>query len=78
MNKKSKGRRSEYKSKTLMEDNGYVCTRSAASNGTFDLVCFRKDSIILLQVKSGRWPGRNEIKAVVKTNPPLAASSTST
>ncbi|MGH9936052.1 MAG: hypothetical protein ACREAM_07390 [Blastocatellia bacterium] len=64
MNTAHKGRRAEYKSIALLEASGYVCIRAAASKGVFDLVAVRSDSVAFVQVKSGRWPGADEMRAM--------------
>jgi Holliday junction resolvase len=66
MNAKRKGARAEYKSIVLLEAAGYVCTRAAASLGVFDLIAVGAADILLVQVKSNRWPGRAELEAIAK------------
>ena len=51
-NKKAKGSRQERKVKKLLENQGYICLKSAASLGIFDLVCFNGREIRFIQVKS--------------------------
>lgn len=34
--------------------------RAAGSKGAFDLVGFRRDGVVLVQVKSGVWPSPEE------------------
>jgi Holliday junction resolvase len=64
MNNKAKGSRNEHKSITLLEKQGYKCTRAAASLGTFDIVAISATDIILLQVKTRDWPGRAEMESI--------------
>lgn len=62
MNSKAKGNRSEYKTMRYLEKRGYRCTRSAASLGEWDVVAVGVDDVLLVQVKSNRWPGHNEMR----------------
>jgi Holliday junction resolvase len=66
MNTKRKGNRNEYKSIALLEAAGYACTRAAASLGAFDIIAIGADDVLLVQVKSNRWPGRAEMSAIAK------------
>lgn len=51
-----KGRRAEWRVRSVLEEDGYVVVRSAASKGPIDLVAIHpeKREILLIQVKSGR------------------------
>lgn len=62
MNKKKKGTRREYQSMELIRSLGYHCIRSSASRSPFDIVCFSEEDIILLQIKSGKWPSQVEVQ----------------
>lgn len=65
MDCKSKGSRSERKAKALLEGMGYtLVVRSGASLGLFDLVALGIDkaSVLLLQIKSNRKPGKFEME----------------
>lgn len=64
MNTAAKGRRAEYKSRKLFEALGYRVIRAAASKGTFDLACFGKTDVKLIQVKCGNKPSKKEFKAM--------------
>ena len=64
MNRKRKGTQREHKSIALLEAQGYKCTRAAASLGAFDIIAIRSDSILLVQVKSNRWPASEEMEAI--------------
>jgi len=64
MNAKAKGSRTEYKSIALLESQGYKCTRAAASLGVFDIVAIGPADIQLVQVKSNRLPGTEEMEAI--------------
>ena len=64
MNAKRKGNRNEHKSIALLEKEGYLCTRGAASLGTFDIIAIGAKGILLVQVKSNRWPESKEMEAI--------------
>lgn len=64
MNTAAKGRRNEYKSIKILEAGGYLCTRAAASKGTFDLVGIGSTDLVLVQVKTRDWPGTSEMEAL--------------
>ncbi len=52
MNTARKGRRFEYKTRKLLERVGYVCTRSAASKGHWDIIALGSPGTVrLVQVK---------------------------
>jgi hypothetical protein len=59
---KAKGTKNEYKSMRYLEAMGYRCTRSAASLGEWDIIGIGTDDVVLVQVKSNRWPGRPEME----------------
>ena len=60
MNAKRKGSRAEHRSMKLLEASGYACTRAAASLGVFDIIGISSTDVVLVQVKSNRWPGTEE------------------
>lgn len=53
MNTKKKGGRAERKCMALLEAAGYLCTRSGASLGVFDVIAIGAIQIRCIQVKSG-------------------------
>jgi len=58
---KAKGARRELQTKELLElTEGYKITKSGGSLGEWDLVGFREDGAILVQVKSNHMPGPEE------------------
>lgn len=61
MNRASKGRRNEHRSRDLLTADGYLVTRAAASKGAFDLIGVRHDGFVLCQVKSNAWPSSAEM-----------------
>jgi Holliday junction resolvase len=64
MNAKAKGSRTEYKSIALLEAQGYKCTRAAASLGVFDIIAIGPTDIQLVQCKSNRWAGAEEMETM--------------
>lgn len=62
MNARAKGNRNERRSMALLENAGYRCTRSAASLGVFDICGISTHDIVLVQVKTRDWPGREEME----------------
>jgi hypothetical protein len=63
VNTSRKGRHREHQSRALLEAQGYVVIRSAASLGRFDLVAVGPADILLIQVKANRWPTSSPICA---------------
>jgi Holliday junction resolvase len=64
MNAKRKGNRNERRSMALLEAAGYRCSRSAASLGAWDTVAIGPADIVLVQVKTNAWPGREEMELI--------------
>lgn len=64
MNTKAKGNRNEHRSITILEAAGYLCTRSAASLGAFDIVGVGSTDVVLVQVKTRDWPGALEMETM--------------
>ena len=56
MNNKAKGSRWELSIKKMLENTGYQCTKAGGSLGVFDLVCFRKNEVRLIQAKCNYCP----------------------
>ena len=61
---KGKGNRSEYKTIALLEAAGYSCTRSGASLGVWDVIGIGSKDVVLVQVKSNRWPLEAEMETL--------------
>jgi Holliday junction resolvase-like predicted endonuclease len=61
VNTKAKGTRNEHRSKAILEAEGYLCTRAAASLGAWDLIGVSPTSVVLVQVKTRDWPGSVEM-----------------
>lgn len=64
MNAKAKGTRNEHKTIVWLEERGWLCTRSAASLGLFDVVGFNENNIVAAQVKSNHIAGPEERRAI--------------
>jgi uncharacterized protein with GYD domain len=60
----TRGRRREWQSRRHLEAAGYAVVRAAGSHGAFDLVAFSPADVVLVQVKSNRWPGTVEMAAL--------------
>lgn len=63
-NCKAKGNRQEHRTMALLEAAGYACTRAAASLGVFDVIGIGTTDVVLVQVKSNRWPRSVEMEAI--------------
>jgi hypothetical protein len=59
---KRKGTRVEHKVIELLEAVGFKCVRSTGSFGPFDIVAIQWHLVRLIQVKSNRKPGPDEIE----------------
>jgi hypothetical protein len=70
MNAKRKGSRNERRTIALLSAQGYACTKSGGSLGVFDVIGVGASDIILSQVKTNRWPGSAEMKAIAKLAAP--------
>lgn len=63
-NAKRKGTRNEHKSMRLHSAAGAYCVRAGGSLGIFDFIALYPDYLLLVQVKSNRWPGGRELQAL--------------
>lgn len=59
---KRKGTHNEHRSMAYLEAAGYRCTRSGSSLGCWDLIGVSPLSVVLIQVKTNRWPGTAEMR----------------
>jgi Holliday junction resolvase len=73
MNKKAKGNRSEYKTMRHLEAVGYICFRMAASKGAFDVIAVCGSDVLLVQVKSNRFPSSVEMETIKNFECPINA-----
>jgi Holliday junction resolvase-like predicted endonuclease len=62
-NCRAKGRRQEWRSIAYLERAGYRCVRAAGSLGAWDIIAIGTADVLLIQVKSNRWPGSEETEA---------------
>jgi len=62
INRSVKGRKNEHRSIAVLEAAGYRCTRSAASLGEWDIVGVGPTDVVLCQVKTRDWPGKEEME----------------
>lgn len=69
-NAKAKGTLREHKSIRLLEALGYSCCRAAASLGVWDIIAIGPTDIVLVQVKSNRWPGSVEMEQLTMFRAP--------
>jgi Holliday junction resolvase-like predicted endonuclease len=76
MKAKAKGNRNERKAKAILEQAGYVCTKSGASLGVFDVIAENPLGIRHIQVKSNRIPEPVEREAMVNMRKQLPVNST--
>ncbi len=61
---KRKGMTNELRTMKRLEALGYYCVRSAGSHGLFDVVGIGPSDVKAIQVKTGRWPGSEEMEAI--------------
>jgi len=59
---KAKGSRRERKVKKILEAKGFFCVKSGASLSEFDLICWNKEIIRFIQVKSNYCPPKEKRK----------------
>lgn len=64
MNRARKGANAERELKKLLEAQGWMVMRSAASKGVFDLAAFGPMGVRLIQVKSGVKASRGGLKVL--------------
>lgn len=67
MNTAAKGRRLEHKSIKIYRAEGFWCIRAAGSKGAWDFVAVKGNAFHLVQVKSGDWPSKAEIREMKRT-----------
>ncbi len=64
MNTKRKGTRNERKTRTILTQQGFVCARSAASLGPFDVIAIGPDRVRLVQVRTNRAGDISELQGL--------------
>ena len=73
MNAKRKGSRNERRSIAILEAAGYCCMKAGASLGVFDVIGIGSRDIVLVQVKSNRWPLECEMESLREFRAPANA-----
>jgi hypothetical protein len=71
MNTAAKGRRNEHRSMAIYRALGFEVLRSAGSKGAWDFVAISGHNVVLVQVKSGAWPGPAERAKLAAFRTPL-------
>ena len=71
MNTAAKGRRNEHRSMEIYRRQGFKCIRAAASKGAWDFVAISRFNVVLVQVKTGDWPGPAERALLAEFPAPL-------
>lgn len=61
---KAKGSINENRSRVLLEAMGYQVTVSKKSEGVFDLIAINEKEVLLIQVKTNKWPVLAEINNI--------------
>jgi len=51
-----KGRKGEYEVINKLREKGYIAVRTAGSHGPFDVIAIKNNTILLIQVKTGKGP----------------------
>lgn len=63
-NPKAKGSRNERRTIEFLSSQGYRCCKSGGSLGVWDVIGVSHFDVVLVQVKTGRWPGTREMEAI--------------
>jgi Holliday junction resolvase len=64
VNAKAKGSRCERRTIAILEAAGYQCMKAGASLGAFDVIGVGSHDVVLVQVKSNRWPLECEMETL--------------
>jgi len=62
----TRGRSREYQVLRKLRDEGWLCSRSAASHGPVDIFAGKDGSMLMVQVKSGKGRATKEEKKILK------------
>ncbi len=62
----TRGRAREYRALRILRNNGWLCSRSAASHGPVDIFACKDGKMLMVQVKSGRARLTNVHRAELK------------
>jgi len=60
----ARGRSAEYLVKGMLEDQGYLVIRSAASHTPIDLIAAKDGEVLAIQVKKGRIARKDKIQLI--------------
>jgi len=75
------GRSFEYRTRKILEDNGYYVVRSAQSKGLIDLVALKKGEVLIVQCKRGgildkeEWDSLLELAVAIGATPVFSERS---
>jgi Holliday junction resolvase len=64
INAKQKGMRRERQCRELLEDDGYLVTKSGGSLGAFDVIAISEADVRCIQIKSNRRPPKEEMNTL--------------
>jgi hypothetical protein len=70
MDNKAKGNRRERMTRDFLERLGYSVVKAGGSLGLFDLIAVGPLDVLLIQVKSNRWPRPAEMRAMAELRAP--------
>lgn len=59
---KKKGSRKEIETIDILKTLGFTCTKAGGSFGSWDIVAIDDERVLLIQVKSNRWPAQIELQ----------------
>ena len=59
---KKKGSRKEIETIDILKTLGFTCTKAGGSFGSWDIVAIDDERVLLIQVKSNRWPAQVELQ----------------
>ena len=62
----TRGRSREYQVLRKLRDEGWLCSRSAASHGPVDIFAGKDGRILMIQVKSGQGRATKEERKILK------------
>jgi Holliday junction resolvase len=62
----TRGRGREYQALRSLRNEGWLCSRSAASHGPVDIFAGRRGEVLIIQVKSGKGRVKPEDKETLK------------
>jgi len=62
---KKKGSRKEIETIDILKTLGFTCTKAGGSFGSWDIVAIDDERVLLIQVKSNRWPAQVELQRLM-------------